>query len=97
MGKLFSSGGPNKWARVIEAYNYIRQPLGNKVQQTARKEGFYHELNAPEFEDVTMGQVLTPGQLSILSNAVMQSWTWSEDDIKKDMMRGVEFLNEGSE
>ncbi|KAF8824448.1 hypothetical protein HHX47_DHR8000390 [Lentinula edodes] len=97
LGRLFSTAGPEKWERILQAYNHVRHPFGNKIQRNAREQGFYYELNAPGFENITtMGQELSPEQISLLRTSITQNWSWWEEDADEDLARAVEFLNAGS-
>lgn len=98
LGRLFSTAGPEKWERILQAYNHVRHPFGNKIQRNAREQGFYYELNAPGFENITtMGQELSPEQISLLRTSITQNWSWWEEDADEDLARAVEFLNVDSE
>ncbi|KAE9390248.1 FAD/NAD(P)-binding domain-containing protein, partial [Gymnopus androsaceus JB14] len=96
LGKLLASSS-QKPLEVLQAYNHVRQPVGNRIQRTARKQGFFYELNAPGFENIkTMGQALAPEQISILCDTFTKGWSWMEDDVDEDLMKAIKFLNEGS-
>ncbi|KAJ4484354.1 salicylate hydroxylase [Lentinula edodes] len=98
LGQLFSTAGPEKWERILQAYNHVRHPFGNKIQRNAREQGFYYELNAHGFENITtMGQELSPEQISLLRTSITQNWSWWEEDADEDLARAVEFLNVESE
>lgn len=97
LGRLFSQAS-EKWPLVLQAYNHVRQPLGNKIQRSAREQGLYYDLNAPGFENITaMGQDLTSDQISIMCHTFTENWSWREDDVDEDLKQGVEFLNAGFE
>lgn len=94
LGRLLSSG-IEKWppSLVLQAYNHVRLPVGNKIQRNAREQGFYYELNAPGFENITeIGQDLSPEQISILIAIFKENWSWWEDDADKDLMKANEIL-----
>ncbi|KAJ3994329.1 hypothetical protein F5050DRAFT_532569 [Lentinula boryana] len=94
LGRLFSEAGPENWARAFEAYNLVRQPLGNKLQLDSRSQGLYLQLNAPEFENVReMGQDLTHEQIEILRKAFTKHWSWLKGDVNQELTRASEFLN----
>jgi len=96
LGKLLASSS-QKPLEVLQAYNHVRQPVGNRIQRTAREQGFFYELNAPGFENITtMGQALAPEQISILCDTFTKGWSWMEDDVDEDLMKAIKFLNEGS-
>ncbi|KAJ3732450.1 hypothetical protein DFJ43DRAFT_1074042 [Lentinula guzmanii] len=93
LGRLFSEAGPENWARVFEAYNLARQPLGNKVQLDSRSQGFYLQLNAPEFENVRESRDLTHEQIEILRKSFTKHWSWLNGDVDQELTRASEFLN----
>ncbi|KAF9074399.1 hypothetical protein BDP27DRAFT_1317015 [Rhodocollybia butyracea] len=93
LGRLFCEGGSEIWARILQAYNYVRQPYGNMIQRNARNQGFCYELNAPGFEDVKeIGQELTSEQISVLSDAITKNYSWVESDADGDFARAMQFL-----
>ncbi|KAJ4477473.1 hypothetical protein J3R30DRAFT_3756022 [Lentinula aciculospora] len=98
LGQLFSQAGPENWLRVLKAYDLVRRPLGNKLQQDSRVQGLYVQLNAPGFELVKeVGQDLTPEQMNVLRKTVAKHWLWLDEDVGQGLARAVEYLNEGKD
>ncbi|KAJ3781222.1 FAD/NAD(P)-binding domain-containing protein, partial [Lentinula aff. detonsa] len=94
LGRLFSRESSQKWERILQAYNQVRHPFGNMVQRNAREQGFFYELNAPGFENITtMGQELSPEQVSLLRATITRNWSWWEDDADEDLARAIGFLS----
>jgi len=96
LGKLLSDG-VDKWPVVLQAYNFVRHPAANKIQRNAREMGFYYDLNAPGFENITdIGQALTPEQITLICDTVKEKWSWWENNADEDLMKAIKFLREGS-
>lgn len=94
LGKLLSKGTDN-WPAALQAFNLVRWPYGNEIQRRAREQGFFFELNAPGFENITAkGQALTPEQIYLLRDTITENWTWMDDDVEKDLIKATIFLEE---
>jgi len=97
LGKLLSKG-TDSWPAALQAFNFVRWPYGNEIQRRAREQGFFFELNAPGFENITAkGQALAPEQISLLRDTITENWTWMEDDVEKDLMKATIYLDEISQ
>ena len=93
MGRLLSHANPQNWLRAVEAYNLVRQPFGNMVESKSREQGFYYELNVPEFENIkAKGQDLTAEQIRFLSRTIEKNWSWMEDSVDNYLQIAYEFL-----
>ncbi|KAJ3727753.1 hypothetical protein C8R42DRAFT_638875 [Lentinula raphanica] len=93
LGRLFSKAGAENWETILKAYNHVRQPFANMVQRNARDQGFHYELNAPGFENITsMGEELSPEQLSLLRTTITMNWSWWEEDAEEDLDRAARLL-----
>lgn len=79
---------------ILDIYNKIRRPFGNRVLLASRQQGLYYEMNGPGFEDVTEGDNSVPlDKLEELMRTILKSWEWawttSADD---DVQRALELL-----
>ncbi|KIK66775.1 hypothetical protein GYMLUDRAFT_239006 [Collybiopsis luxurians FD-317 M1] len=95
LGRLFSHAEPQDWLRVVEAYNLVRQPFGNMVKSKSREQGFYYELNAPEFENIkAKGQDLTPDQIRFLGGTIEKNWSWLEEEVDNHLQIAYNLLKQ---
>ncbi|KIK66771.1 hypothetical protein GYMLUDRAFT_37901 [Collybiopsis luxurians FD-317 M1] len=95
LGRLLSHANPQNWLRAVEAYNLVRQPFGNMVKSKSREQGFYYELNVPEFENIkAKGQDLTPDQVHFLSKTIEKNWSWMEDGVDNYLQIAYKFLEQ---
>ncbi|KIK66776.1 hypothetical protein GYMLUDRAFT_69871 [Collybiopsis luxurians FD-317 M1] len=93
LGTLFRNASTEDWARVLEAYNAVRQPFATMIRNNAREQGFYYELNSPELKALDKGQVLTPDQLDVLRRNITKNYSWWEDDADIELQRAVKLFN----
>jgi len=95
LGKLLSNSS-QKPLEVLQAYNHVRQPVGNRIQRNAREQGFHYELNSPGFENITTsGEALAPEQISLLRENFTRAWSWREDDPDEGLTEAIKLLTEG--
>ncbi|KAF9077898.1 salicylate hydroxylase [Rhodocollybia butyracea] len=79
--------------RLIQVYDNIRRPFANLLQQKSRKQGYYNELNMPEFSDVhEEGHELDSQQLLVLGAALRENWSWWEDCPRADLEQALQIL-----
>ena len=63
------------------------------IRNNAREQGFYYELNSPEFKTMDKDQVLTPDQLDVLRGNITKNYSWWEDDADVELQRAIKLLN----
>ena len=81
---------------LVKLYDYTRLPIANHIQKTSRKQGYYNELNMPEFEDVhDEGHDLNTQQILALGNALRENWSWWEDCAEYDLEQMLELQRAG--
>ncbi|KAJ4479594.1 hypothetical protein C8J55DRAFT_560753 [Lentinula edodes] len=79
---------------LIKIYDKLRRPFANHLQKNSRKQGYYNELNMPEFDDIHYeGQELDAEQIVALGCALRENWdSWWQDCALKDVEEGLEML-----
>ncbi|KAJ3932766.1 MAG: salicylate hydroxylase [Lentinula lateritia] len=100
LGYLFSKliqpscPDPQSLLHLIKIYDKLRRPFANHLQKNSRKQGYYNELNMPEFDDIHYeGQELDAEQIVALGCALRENWdSWWQDCALKDLEEGLEML-----
>ncbi|KAF8826065.1 hypothetical protein HHX47_DHR6000596 [Lentinula edodes] len=100
LGYLFSKliqpryPDPQSLLHLIKVYDKLRRPFANHLQKNSRKQGYYNELNMPEFADIHYeGQELDAEQIVALGCALRENWdSWWQDCALKDVEEGLEML-----
>ncbi|KAJ3805581.1 hypothetical protein F5876DRAFT_69665 [Lentinula aff. lateritia] len=100
LGYLFSKvvqpsyPDPQSLLHIIKIYDKLRRPFANHLQKNSRKQGYYNELDMPEFDDIrNEGQELDAGQIVALGCALRENWdSWWQDCALKDVEEGLEML-----
>ncbi|KAJ3895187.1 hypothetical protein GG344DRAFT_39221 [Lentinula edodes] len=100
LGYLFSKlvqpscPDPQSLLHLIKIYDKLRRPFANHLQKNSRKQGYYNELNMPEFNDIHYeGQELDAEQIVALGCALRENWdSWWQDCALKDLEEGLEML-----
>ncbi|KAJ3913578.1 hypothetical protein F5877DRAFT_71442 [Lentinula edodes] len=79
---------------LIKIYDKLRRPFANHLQKNSRKQGYYNELNMPEFDDIHYeGQELDAEQIVALGCALRENWdSWWQDCALRDLEEGLEML-----
>lgn len=77
-------------ARMIEVYNTVRQPMGNYVLNSSRRQGFYYEFSSPGMEDVQEHDSIPTARLAKHVEDIMRgfNWVWKtsmDDDMRRAM------------
>ncbi|KAL0948100.1 hypothetical protein HGRIS_010717 [Hohenbuehelia grisea] len=69
---------PESIPQVLQAYNAVRQPFGNRVVAASRAQGLFYEFNAPGFEDIhSEGQdTISKARLEEGAEQLVQTWVW---------------------
>ncbi|KAH7878971.1 uncharacterized protein C8R40DRAFT_1263123 [Lentinula edodes] len=85
---------PQSLLHLIKVYDKLRRPFANHLQKNSRKQGYYNELNMPEFDDIHYeGQELDAEQIVALGCALRENWdSWWQDCALKDVEEGLEML-----
>ncbi|KAF5388741.1 hypothetical protein D9757_004762 [Collybiopsis confluens] len=100
LGRLFqkfmsdpSTHDPEGLPRLVKIYDGIRRPFANYLQSISRKQGYYNELNMPEFSDVQQeGQELSGYQILALGRALKENWSWWEECADGEMEQALQIL-----
>ncbi|KIK60437.1 hypothetical protein GYMLUDRAFT_73887 [Collybiopsis luxurians FD-317 M1] len=94
--KLMESSSTNDsegLLHLIKVYDNIRRPFANYLQKMSRKQGYYNELNMPEFKDVHQeGQELDAYQIVALGSALKENWSWWEECADYEMEQALQIL-----
>ncbi|KAJ3793935.1 salicylate hydroxylase [Lentinula aff. detonsa] len=91
---LMQPSDPECLLRLIKVYDSIRRPFANHLQKSSRKQGYYNELNMPEFDDIQCeGQKLDTQQIIALGSALRESWdSWWQDCALADLKQVLQIL-----
>ncbi|KAJ3711622.1 hypothetical protein DFJ43DRAFT_1044333 [Lentinula guzmanii] len=91
---LMQPNDPECLLRLIKVYDSIRRPFANHLQKNSRKQGYYNELNMPEFDDIQFeGQKLETQQIIALGSALRESWdSWWQDCALADLKQVIQIL-----
>lgn len=80
-------------ARMSEIYSIVRQPMGNFVLESSRRQGFRLELNAPGFEDVKENEPVQMTRLVSLAGEIIRAWKWMwNTSVQEDQRRARALL-----
>ncbi|KAJ3971815.1 salicylate hydroxylase [Lentinula raphanica] len=92
--KLMQPNDPRRLNRLIQVYDNIRRPFANHLQKISRKQGYYNELNMPEFDDIQgEGQRLDTQQIIALGSALRENWdSWWQDCALADFEQALQIL-----
>ncbi|KAL0068338.1 hypothetical protein AAF712_004725 [Marasmius tenuissimus] len=81
-------------SHIVQMYDALRTPFANYILTTARKQGTYYELGAPEFRDINeQGAVLSAEQKAVFAKTVQGNWAWATDSADDDRQKAVKIMN----
>lgn len=75
-------------ARMTEAYSTVRQPMGNFVLSSSRRQGFRYELNSAGLENVGENEPVQMERLHSLAEEMIRArkWIWNTS-VQEDQKR----------
>ncbi len=80
-------------ARISEVYSMVRQPMGNFVLESSRRQGLRFDFNSPGLEDVQENKPIPMARLVVLADEIIRAWKWMWNTyVQEDQRRAKALL-----